>query len=110
MWGTLTLLRLSSCEEPLGTVMPLCSPGRDHSPLWHGPPGNGHGPLRIVIGAFVVGCHVLEVSRSYSLGLGMIVSIHRWSRCPFGWCVLWPGFVATRCWSVFVPCRDGGFC
>ena len=37
MGGTRTLLRLSLCDEPLGAVMPLCSPGCDHSQLWHGP-------------------------------------------------------------------------
>ena len=33
--GTLTLLCLSSCEEPLGAVMPSCSYERAHSRLGH---------------------------------------------------------------------------
>ena len=33
----------------------------------------------------------------------VIVSISRWSRCPFGSCSGCQGFVATRSWSVLCP-------
>ena len=106
--GLLPLFLTYLRGEPLGAVMPLCSPGCAPVPLWLGPGSTGHGPLDIVVGPSKVSCHALEVSRSCSLPSRASAlcdscdpPLELWSL--LGWCVFLPGFVTTPCWSVLVP-------